>query len=100
MLEEIKAELGSNYTEATDAMIQDLLDEVTTNALFISNRENTAENIAKLSYEIKQCVKSLYLLRGSEDVTSRSESGVSSTYTNAYETMRNNIIKNGKRIFI
>lgn len=95
MLEEIKKDLADNYRE-DEAVLQSIIDEVTADALSISNR-NTSE-VKVLKSEIKKCVITIYLQRGSEDAKSRSESGVNSTYIDAKEEMRNNIIKNGKRV--
>lgn len=93
MLEEIKNNLANNY-RGDDNVLQQIIDDITSVALSISNRKNTDD----LKPEIKNCVISIYLQRGSEDTTSKSESGISSTYVDAIEKMRNDIIKNGKRV--
>lgn len=98
MLNEIKADLGENYNTNDSEVLEKILEQTTANALFISNRSKTDENIELLKFEIKDCVKKLYLQRGAEDVLNQSQSGLSSTYTNAYEDMRKDIIHNGKRI--
>ena len=94
MKKEIIAELGENYESSDEGVLDDIIDEVTTNALFISNRSD--EKI--LTREIKECVKSIYLQRGAEDTKSLSRNGISSTYKDALDELRNNIIKNGKRV--
>ena len=94
MIEEIIAELGDNYNTSDSEVLETILDEVTTNALFISNRSDYKD----LTREIKECVKTIYLQRGAEDTKSLSQSGISSTYKDAFEELRNNIIKNGKRV--
>lgn len=98
MLNEIIRDLGDNYNDTDKKVLEDILDEATTNALFISNRVRNLENIKLLSSEIKKYVKAVYLQRGTEDVKSQSQSGLSSTYQDAYEKMRKDIISNGKRI--
>lgn len=98
MLNEIIRDLGDNYNDTDKKVLEDILDEATTNALFISNRVSNLENIKLLSSEIKKYVKAVYLQRGVEDVKSQSQSGLSSTYQDAYEKMRKDIISNGKRI--
>ena len=98
MLNEIIRDLGDNYNDTDKKVLDDILNNATTNALFISNRKNTLENINLLSSEIKEYVKTVYLQRGTEDVKNQSQSGLSSTYQDAYEEMRKNIISNGKRI--
>ena len=97
MLNEIIRDLGDNYNDTDKKVLDDILNEATTNALFISNRVRNLENIKLLSSEIKKYVKAVYLQRGTEDVKNQSQSGLSSTYINAYEEMRKNIISNGKR---
>lgn len=97
MLKEIIMDLGANYNTEDTKVLEDILDEATTSALFISNRVRNLENIKLLSSEIKKYVKTVYLQRGVEDVQTQSQSGTSSTYINAYEEMRKNIISNGKR---
>ena len=97
MLNEIIRDLGDNYNDTDKKVLEDILDEATTNALFISNRVRNLENIKLLSSEIKKYVKTVYLQRGVEDVQGQSQSGLSSTYINAYEEMRKNIVSNGKR---
>lgn len=97
MLESIKSDLGENFNSDDSAVLKDILNKVTTNALFISNRADTPENVDLLEDEISECVKTIYLLRGSEDVKNQSQSGLSNTYKDAYEELRNNIVRNGKR---
>lgn len=98
MLNEIIADLGDNYKVADATLLANLLDQVQTDALFISNRSNNTENVGLLKYEIEDCVKTIYLQRGAEDTTSLSQSGINATYKKAYETLRQNIISNGKRV--
>ena len=66
MLEEIKTDLADNFREGDDDILQEYIDRVTADALSISNREETEDNINLLKSEIKQCVKALYLQRGGE----------------------------------
>lgn len=94
---EIIADLGENYNSSDEAVLETILNEVTADALSISNRSNTEVNKILLKSEIKKCVKTIYLQRGSEDVKSLSTSGLSSSYVDAYNELRDNIIKNGKR---
>ena len=97
MLNEIIRDLGDNYNDTDKKVLDDILNDATTNALFISNRVRNLENIKLLSGEIKKYVKTVYLQRGTEDVQGQSQNGLSSTYQDAYEEMRKNIISNGKR---
>lgn len=103
----IIADLGANYYSDDNTVISALLDEVINDALFISNRDqlvnsneiSTLESqLDVLSSNIRRAVKTIYLQRGAEDVKSQSLSGVSSTYDLAIESMKNDIIRSGKRI--
>jgi hypothetical protein len=93
MKEEIIADLGNNYRVEDSDVLEQLIQDVTTQALFISNRK-TSDG---LEFEIKEAVKSLYLLRGTEDVESLSESGKSAKYKDVMEKLRRDIVSNGKR---
>lgn len=101
LLESIKADLSDNYRE-DDEVFNELFEEVMMDALLISNRKSLYENspeeqMTLLASNIRKCVKTIYLQRGAEDVTSNSLSGISNTYDNAIERMKTDIIKEGKR---
>ena len=98
MLNEIISELGDNYNSNDESVLKDILDEVTANALTISNRVDNTSNKLFLKQEIKACVKGIYLQRGSEGLNSLSQSGTSSNFNDCYEKLRNDIIRNGKRV--
>lgn len=103
LLESIKTDLDANYRN--DDVLNELFEEVLNDALFISNRislyqTKQEEQISILASNIRKCVKSIYLQRGSEDVTSQSLSGISNTYDDAVERMKSDIIKQGKRRLI
>lgn len=107
LLSSIVADLGSNYQESDSELLGALLDEVVDDALRVSGRifmaqtdEGMSAQLDVLSSNIRKAVKSVYLLRGAEDVKSQSESGVSSTYENAVETMTYDIIRTGKRVLM
>lgn len=97
MLDEIKSELGDNYNSTDESVLESLLEEVTANALTISNRADNAENKLFLKQEIKTCVKGLYLQRGAEGLNNLSERGTSSSFNDCMDKLRNDIIRNGKR---
>lgn len=107
LLNSIKVDLGANYYDSHNALVEQLLDEVINDALFISNRKYKVDSnnpstlyaqLDILNSEIRRCVKTLYLQRGAEDVASQSMSGLSSSFENAKDRLRDDIIKNGKRI--
>ena len=93
MKNEIIADLGSNYRASDSVVLDTIIEDITNQALFISNRK-TSDG---LEFEIIEAVKSLYLLRGTEDVGSLSESGKSATYKDVMKKLREDIISNGKR---
>lgn len=105
LLSSIIADLGANYHDDDSNLLGALLDEVIDDALLVSNRyqyKNTAleAQLDVLASNIRKAVKSIYLLRGAEDVKSQSVSGISSTFENAVETMTHDIIRTNKRILM
>ena len=98
MLEEIKKDLADNFRPGDEEVLRKYIDETTTDALSISNRKKTSENISLLTSDIKKCVRAKYLLRGSEGIKSLSDGGVSTSFENPTEIMRIDIVKSGKRL--
>nr|DAL53641.1 MAG TPA_asm: tail connector protein [Bacteriophage sp.] len=94
MLEQIKKNLGANYKENTDGILQDIIDDITSIACDNSNRK---KGDTKLFPYIKKAVRSEYLARGAEGLLSRNEGSISSSYKDIVEELRNNIIKSGLR---
>ena len=90
----IKSNLGANYREDDDQILEEIFDEVSSIASNISNRSTDDE---KLFPYIKKATKSMYLSRGAEGIKSKSESGVSDTFEDIVEVLRNDIVKNGLR---
>lgn len=97
MLEQIRKNLGINFIEGTEDVLQDIIDEMTSIACDVSNRDKDDE---KLIPYIKQAVIKEYLKRGNEGLASRTEGSISSSYEDIVEKLRNDIIKNGVRRFI
>lgn len=97
MVEEIISELGDNYNSADRDVVETILEEVTANALTISNLSNSIQNQEYLKQEIKSCVKGIYLQRGSEGLKNLDQSGTNSSFDDCMDKLRNNVIKNGKR---
>ena len=92
-IDKIIQDLGANY-KGDEEVLEDTLNEVSSIASDISNRQ---ENDEKLWPYIKKATKSIYLSRGAEGMQSISESGVSSSFEDIIEKMRNDIVKNGVR---
>ena len=94
MLKQIKKNLGANYKENTDDILQDIIYDITSIACDNSNRKKDDE---RLFPYIKKAVRSEYLARGAEGLLSRNEGSISSSYKDIVEELRNNIIKSGLR---
>lgn len=102
ILNEIIKDLADNYRNDKD-VLETLLDDVIVDALSMSNRKfkiDKEEQLTILKSNIKKAVKSIYLQRGAEDVSSSSDNGSSNTYEKVMETMQNDIIRQHKRILI
>ena len=101
ILNEIISDLGDNYNSSDSNVLLNILNDVITSALYISNRRvETAENVNILKNNIKKATKNIYLRRGTEDVNSNSESGLNNSYDNAIDTMTKDIIRENKRVLI
>lgn len=103
------ANLGANYRSEDADVLKNILHGVINSASFISNRdielyepdgttEKEDDNLYVLCFEIVTAATSAYLDRGVENVKSQNELGQSNTFVDFQEKLRNDIIKNGKRI--
>lgn len=98
ILNEIIGDLSDNYNQSDKNILKSILEDIIADALSISNRKKTDEDIIFLKNDIKKAVKSIYLQRGKEDVTQDSESGLSNVYNDAIKELSLNIIRKGKRL--
>lgn len=106
VLQIIEDRLGDNYNDNDDEVLESILNEVINQASYISNRDITTTsnndiadpNLLILSHEIINASIIAYQTRGVESVKSQSELGQSNTFVDYTEKLRNDIIKNGKRI--
>ena len=96
MLNEVIARLGQNYKSDDEQVLNEIISNLTTDALFISNRSEDSTGVLK--EEIIEASISTYLLRGSEGLNSLSQAGISNSFRDIKDKMRNDIIKNGKRV--
>lgn len=92
-IDKIITDLGANYKEDKE-VLEEIFEEVSSIASDISNRKK--EDIKLFPY-IKKATKAIYLARGAEGLTSRSEGSISSSYEDIMEKLRNDIIKSGLR---
>ena len=98
VLNEVISDLGANYNSDDMSVLNNILEDVIADALMVSNRSETENNLNILKSNIKKATKSVYLLRGAEDVRSNSQSGLSNTYDDVMETMLKDIIRQNKRV--
>lgn len=96
MLVKIINDLADNFRKGDEVVLQEIIKEVTADALFISCRKNNDSGI--LDSNIIKCVKSIYLQRGSEGSNSISDSGISTSFSDAKEIMKKEIVSEGKRV--
>ena len=92
-INKIIADLGANYEDDKEVLTE-ILEEVTSIASDISNRQKDDE---KLFPFIKKATKAIYLSRGAEGLTSRNEGSISSAFEDVIDKLRNDIIKSGLR---
>lgn len=109
LFQSIIIDLGANFQTEDQTLLGALLDETINDALIVSNRytkahlnddENMGTHLDVLSSDIRKCVKSVYLRRGSEETLSTTVNGISlsSTFENAIDVMTHDIIRSGKRL--
>lgn len=101
----IISDLAENFRAGDETILQGIIEDVVDDALLMSNRDRLATSdelkeaqIDVLSSNVKKAVKTIYLQRGVEDVSSNSQSGLSNSYDVAMETMLRDIIRQNKRI--
>ena len=102
ILKEIIRDLADNYRNDIE-VLDSLLDDVINDALFMSNRINKGnldKQLITLKSNVKKAVKAIYLQRGVEGVVSDSQSGLNNNYDDVMETMKKDIIKQNKRLYI
>lgn len=98
LLDEIISKLGENYKSDDVSILKKILDRNINQAYLISNREKSDSNLLILSSEIIEATIISYQRRGTEFTKSQSELGVSNSFIDVDELLRNSIIKNGKRV--
>jgi hypothetical protein len=92
-IDKIIADLGANHKDEKE-VLSEILEEVSSIASDISNRQ---KDDAKLFPYIKKATKAIYLCRGAEGLTSRSEGSISTSFEDIIDKLRNDIIKSGLR---
>lgn len=102
ILQIIKNKLGNNYQTTDNDILESILKNIINDASFISNREINLEsadiNLKILSPEIIEATIISYQERGVEYTKSQSELGMSNTFIDPIEFLRDRIVKNGKRV--
>jgi hypothetical protein len=97
MLNDIKSRLGANFKTGDDAVLQDIIDDMTIVAADATNRLATD---TKLNPYIKSASTSAYLRRGDEGSKSSNEGSLGVSYIDIEEKLRNDLIRNGLRLVI
>lgn len=99
------SQLGENYQESDLLVLKNILISTISQSSYISNRDIDISDLEKkqmdlsiLCSEILESAIIKYQRRGTEYSKNKSELGESSTFVDADELLRNNIIKNGKRV--
>lgn len=86
-------DLGENFKDDVE-VLKDIYEEISSIA---SNISHLSKNDERLYPYIKIAVKSIYLCRGGEGLSSISESGKSLSFDNVIGKMRDDIVKAGLR---
>ena len=90
-------DLGSNYNNGDQQVLNEIYGEVCSIASNISKLEPTDK---RLFPYIKKATKAIYLSRGAEGLKSRGEGSISSSYEDILERLRNDIVQSGlRRVF-
>lgn len=95
MLNEIKTDLGANFNTGDETILENYIDDFSVIALDCTNRP---EGDTKVNPYIKTAVKSAYLKRGDEGLKSSGIGGISSSYEDIVNKLREDLIKNGLRL--
>lgn len=93
-IDKIIKDLGPNYSKEDNEVLNEILEEVSSIASDISNRQ---KDDTKLFPYIKKATKAIYLSRGAEGLTSRNEGSISTSFEDIIDKLRNDIIKSGLR---
>lgn len=105
ILSQIKIRLGDNYSSSDEEVLKEILNKIISQASYISNRDinlptqtDSDDNLLILSPEIMEATIVTFEQRGVEYTKSQSELGTSNSFIDVNELLRNNIIKNSKRV--
>ena len=88
LLDRIKLDLGDNYHDEKDDVLLEMIKyyiQVSSNASHLPNNDK------KLEPYVYTAVKSAYLRRGKEGSSSNSEGGLSDSYVDIEEKLRNDV---------
>ncbi len=88
ILKKIKLDLGDNYYDEADNVLLKMIEYFTQ---ISSNESHLPKNDDKLEPYIYTAVKSAYLRRGKEGSSSNSEGGLSDSYIDIEEKLRNDV---------
>lgn len=91
----IQKDLGANCRD-DEEVLGDIYKEVISLASSFSNQKKIEEN-ESFDLIISKAVKAIYLSRGAEGIASKTEGSITTSFNNAINEMRNDIITLGLR---
>jgi hypothetical protein len=95
LLQEIILNLGCNFKNGDEDILNSILESVIAQAKIITNR---TEVETTCHFEILDATKALYLLRGTEDTTKLNTPDRNMDFTDVMSKLRDSLVKNGKRL--
>lgn len=103
IVERVKRRLGDNFRVDDEKVLEEIVEDFSEKALSISHRdmlENRQSQLKILKDDIIEASIIAYGRRGTEDVTSSNDGGISKNYQNAVSYLKESIISEGKRILV
>lgn len=94
-IEIIQRDLGANYRNDEEELTQ-IFEQVYSLASSFSNQNRIKENKA-FDLIVSKAVKAIYLSRGAEGISSKTEGSITTSFNNVIDELKNDIIKLGLR---
>lgn len=94
-IEIIQRDLGANYRDDEEELAE-IFEQVYSLASSFSNQSRIKENRA-FDLIVSKAIKAIYLSRGAEGISSKTEGSITTSFNNAINEMKNDIITLGLR---
>lgn len=94
-IEIIQRDLGANYRDDEEELAE-IFEQVYSLASSFSNQNRIKENRA-FDLIVSKAVKAIYLSRGAEGISSKTEGSITTSFNNVIDELKNDIIKLGLR---